>query len=692
MTGSAIVLTAFLGLAGSPAHGQTADGAPVDRLVVDPERIVVAVGETVPFRVTAVDAQGNEVDAELRFTAPRTGLYIEENEVLGRSVGEYRMNVILVVPDMPAGVPTSLTPDDPPPGMPGPVPTLRIPVEVVWPELARVEITTTGAPSLYEGTTVRHRADAYHADGSPRRDPEVRWRTSDSTIATVDEFGYVDALAAGNVTITADVDGVQGSTEHEVRPFAGERIEIAGGAARVRTGDVVDFDASVFDTGGQISDIPVNWTYHFTPDDTAFARGAAAEIEDGRFVAEVPGTYSVLAQAGPLTARNTVKVESRRVVQRVHEIGRGPVRHASTSDLWVFEGRDGRDYAITGTHGAGGTAYIWDISDPANIAKTDSVQVDARNINDVKVSPDARYAVMSREGASDRRNGVVILDLANPRHPIIASEFSENLTGGVHNVHPTEDYLFALSGGQKYVAIDVRDIFNPRYVSEYNHPNSRIHDVWVEDGIAFSSEWENGIVVVDYGNGRWGGTVENPVHVTTIQLPGMLTHTVFPYKQASTGKYYLFATDEIWPRAGGPLEGFHEPPFDPETGEGGRPTQTDGFLQVIDFTDPENPAMVARYDMAEYGTHNPWVEDDILYIGHYEGGMRVVDVSGQLKGDLKRQGREIAVFKPYDPHGFRANAPMVWSAMPHKGHIFLADANSGLWSTRLDPPRISRED
>ncbi|NIW38631.1 MAG: hypothetical protein GWN32_19905, partial [Gemmatimonadetes bacterium] len=84
----------------------------------------------------------------------------------------------------------------------------------------------------------------------------------------------------------------------------------------------------------------------------------------------------------------------------------------------------------------------------------------------------------------------------------------------VHNMFATDDYLFALAGGDKYVIIDVRDIYAPTYVSEYNHPDSRIHDVWVHDGIAYSSEWGNGVVVVDVGNGRWGGSIENPVYVT----------------------------------------------------------------------------------------------------------------------------------------------------------------------------------
>ena len=40
----------------------------------------------------------------------------------------------------------------------------------------------------------------------------------------------------------------------------------------------------------------------------------------------------------------------------------------------------------------------------------DTVRVDARTVNDVKLSADGRIAVISREGASNRKNGLVILD------------------------------------------------------------------------------------------------------------------------------------------------------------------------------------------------------------------------------------------------------------------------------------------
>ncbi len=68
-----------------------------------------------------------------------------------------------------------------------------------------------------------------------------------------------------------------------------------------------------------------------------------------------------------------------------------------------------------------------------------------------------------------------------------------------------------------------------------------------------------------------------------------------------------------------------------------------------------------------------------------DGGVRVVDVSGQLLGNLADQRREIAVFKPFDPQGFTPNAPFVLNAMPWKGRVLFTDFNSGLWSVRLEP-------
>jgi hypothetical protein len=374
-------------------------------------------------------------------------------------------------------------------------------------------------------------------------------------------------------------------------------------------------------------------------------------------------------------------VKPRDVRRRITVTGRGTITNTHTSDLWPWAGKDGRDYCLVGTWGGDGYAMVFDITDMNNIVKTDSVKVDARTINDVTVSPDGRYGVLSREGASNRVNGVVILDLATPAHPKIASTFDQELTGGVHNVFATNDYLFAISGGQKYVIIDVRDIYKPKYTSEYKHPNARIHDLWVRDGIAYSAQGGVGTVVVDVGNGKYGGSIEHPKLITVFPINS--GHEIYPYFQKATGKTYLFIGDEEMNRAGRVWEGTN---YRTSMYESGGVAQTSGgYTHIVDFTDPMRPKKVGRYHLEDYGSHDIIVENDVLYQAYYDGGVRVVDVSGELLGNLAEQRREIAVFKPYDPKGFTSNAPFVMNAMPWKGQVLFTDFNSGLWAAKLEP-------
>jgi len=405
------------------------------------------------------------------------------------------------------------------------------------------------------------------------------------------------------------------------------------------------------------------------------AAGAAAQIaEDGRFVAERSGTYTVIASAGSHSAARTVSIEPRDVRREVEVVGRGKVLDRHTSDLWIWEGTDGRDYAITGTWGADGHSYIWDVTDPANIEKVQEVQIDARTVNDVKVSEDGDIAVISREGASDRKNGIVLLGVGDPREGVpVLAEFTDQLTGGVHNVFISEDRVFALSAGRRYDVISIKDPRNPTRVGrfELDTPGHGIHDVWVSDGVAFSSNWTDGVVAVDVGGGGRGGTPERPVELGRYAYPSGWNHAAFPYKSQSTDKFYVFAGDESFPYGG----------FNGE--QGGSPSRAAGWIHVIDWSDWDNPHEVARFQVPEAGSHNLWIEDDIMYVAFYNGGLRVVDISGELMGDLYKQGREIAMFVPGDPEGFIANAPFVWGPQPFKGHIFFTDWNTGLWAVKL---------
>ena len=113
------------------------------------------------------------------------------------------------------------------------------------------------------------------------------------------------------------------------------------------------------------------------------------------------------------------------------------------------------------------------------------------------------------------------------------------------------------------------------------------------------------------------------------------------------------------------------------------PLEAEGYIHVFDVADLDNPVEVARYEVPDAGAHNVWVEDDRLYVGYYQGGLRVVDISGELRGDLYAQGREIAVLRTTDEQTMVPNWPMTWGAQIHKGHIYTSDLNSGLWIARL---------
>ncbi len=665
---------ALLFALGTPLNTAAQDAPIVDRLVASVPAITVAAGDSVPFSVRAVDARGRPVDAPVRVVGPREGVQLRDGYVVGQQHGDFEIIATLVVAA----------------GASAPAP-LRVPVAVTWPAVTHLNVST--APSnLFVGTTVRLEVEARHADESRRPDPAIAWSTSDDRVADVDAFGNVTGIAPGRVTITASFDGVDASVQHSVEPFPDVSLRLEGGPTEARTGDVIHFDA-VF-TGGPngSSEIPVSWSHSYVATEGMLGVPATGQItDDGTYVADVPGIHTVTATAGPLTARHSFRAHPRDAVQELEVVGHGAEDWYRTTDLWAFEGLNGRDYVVTGSKVSGGFAFFYDVTDPAAITKIDSIQVDARTVNDVKVSPDGRYGVLSREGATNRRNGLVIVDLANPSRPTVASVFEDGITGGVHNMFADNDYLYALSDGDKYVIIDMADIYAPRYVSEYNHPNSRVHDVWVHDGIAYSSEWGTGVVVVDVGNGKWGGSPEQPVFVTAFPTPSGATHAAFPYFSESTGKTYLFLGDEIMNRQGLAWAGYprsmgsYSAQYDAESGTGGIPLVTRGYIQIVDFTDPENPEMVGRYEVPEFGTHNMWIEDDLLYQSYYEGGLRVVDVSGELMGNLYTQGREVAVFKSASPAGYTPNATMVWGAQPFKGHVFFSDTNSGLWSVKIQP-------
>ncbi len=666
----AVALIGTLTLVAARAQNQAADDdAPALTLTVEPNTVTLAVGETTTLAATVRDADGDVVDdaSVVFYSRARRSVGVTRAGL----VEAYRPGDFTLI----ALVPTD---SDDTSRRPDARVRAEISVTVPLPSVERVAFRDL-PPKFYIGTRPRIRADVFDTTGTERDDVSIDYATSDPEVAEVDAFGLLKLHAEGAVKVTAAAGDAADTRSIEVETNPQTTLELAASMDSGRTGDVIRFTAIAKDARGlAVRGVPIQFAVGGETVPTIIAAGAAAHVDaGGRFVAERSGTYTVIATAGAYTATKTVAIAPRDLRRGVEVVGRGKVLDRRSSDLWVWEGTDGRDYAITGTWGADGHAYFWDVTDPAAIEKLGDTQVDARSVNDVKVSAEGDIAVISREGASNRKNGFVVLGVGNPREGVpVLSEFTDQLTGGVHNIFIEDDHVYALSAGRRYDVISIEDPRNPERVGrfELDTPGHGVHDVWVTDGVAFSSNWVDGIVAVDVGGGGRGGTPARPVELGRYAYPSGWNHAAFPYKSQSTGTFYLFAGDEAYPYGGVNRDG----------DGGGTPMRTAGWIHVVDWSDWDNPREVARYQVPEAGSHNLWVEDDVLYVGYYyPGGLRVVDVSGELMGDLYKQGREIAMFVPFDPDGFVANAPFVWGPQPYKGNIFFTDFNSGLWAVRL---------
>lgn len=542
-------------------------------------------------------------------------------------------------------------------------------IEVAFPPIAKIEVGPNPS-KIYLGTTLALNIKIIDELGMEREDLKANISSSNEGTITADPFYNIRGIKTGKAVVTVESQGIESKISFIVEDNPVTEVVLSSPINEARTGDVFHFEAMAYDKKGKVvSDAPITFSFQGQAADVSSSASGLIK-QDGRFVANEAGLYTILVSSGPYADNMAVNIHPRNVQKKFEKVGKGVVGDKHTSDFWVWEGIDGRDYAVTGTWGADGTAYFWDVTDPADIIKIDSIQVDARTVNDVKISEDGTICVISREGASNRKNGIVIIDVSNPSDAKIISTFTENLTGGVHNVFIYKKHVYALSNGEKYYIINIEDPKNPKAVGKFelDTPGHAIHDVWVEDGIAYSSNWDDGVYLVDVGNGIAGGSPSNPVAFASYEYPSGAHHATFPFKSKSTGKFYTILGDEIFPY-GLDMKG---------------PNVADGFLHFVDFTDMENPEEIARFKVPGTGSHNYWVDGETLYVAVYNGGVRVVDISGELMGDLYSQGREIGWILPYDPDGYIPNAPFTWGAQLHKGHVFYSDWNSGLGSAKLE--------
>ena len=647
--------------------------SPVKRIELLPTTRTITAGDSVQLTVRALDANGVPVPNAVVHVLLRGGqgegtVRAESLWLIASSVGKFPLALTAAVPGTRVFVDTTSEFR----GVPG--------------RAVRLGLEPKSA-AILTGQSLQLSAIPYSQANDRALDP-VRWRSSNARVASVDQDGVVTGVAAGQVRVDATAGGAAAALDLRVVPASLSKLTIVPGKASVRQGDVVRFGVDARDAAGRpVSGLTPTWS---------FSPGDAQLDADGRFVAYRTGLYTVMAQLGTRVASTTVRVGERDVRRSVTVVGRLPRTAFPTSEVWIHP--NGK-VAYLGTHGGGDRVYAIDISNPANPIVVDSILANTRLVNDMQTTGDGNYLVFTREGAADRKNGIVIADTRDPLHPKEIAQFVDGVAAGVHSVYLYEHpqygrYVFLTNDGTGAIDIvNLKDPAHPVRAGEWrtDRPDAAryVHDLDIVDGLMYASYWNDGLVILDIGNGKWGGRPDQPILVSQFKYNldslykdvedvsrsgfGRGTHTAWRQR----GGKYVFIADEVY--MNGSVQGAKDASAE----------RMYGTLQVIDVSDLEHPKSVAWYTPENGGVHNVWQVADTLYLGAYEAGFHVFDISGELKGNLREQHREIASLNTADMGGFVKNAANDWGVVlnPKDGLAYVNDFYNGLWVVRVNPKR-----
>jgi hypothetical protein len=352
----------------------------------------------------------------------------------------------------------------------------------------------------------------------------------------------------------------------------------------------------------------------------------------------------------------------------------------TTGELFV---RGSTAYSTTWNNSKSPSAfYIWDVSGTPTLV--DSVLVpNAQTLGDIVTTPDGAYLVVATEYSL---GSIVIYSLADPRKPQLVSRFSNTeTTAGVHTAEVGlvngKPYAFlsvdpAGSVAAKLVIVDLSNPTSPQQVFSKFIGRPYVHDTFVRDGLLFLGLWNDGVAFWDIGGGGRGGTPAAPVELGRVQTANGHVHNIWWLKDPVTGSArYAFIGEESPASVG---------------------TSSSGDIHVVDVSNMAAPKEVAFYSVPGAGTHNFSVDEPngILYAAYYNGGVRALDVRGDLGTctaserstpintsaslcDLTKMGRELGI-------GLldRGNPVYIWGVQYLNGSVFASDMLAGIWKLR----------
>ena len=328
----------------------------------------------------------------------------------------------------------------------------------------------------------------------------------------------------------------------------------------------------------------------------------------------------------------------------------------------------------------GNKVNIWDVSGSAPQLVDSVIVTGAITTGDVAVSDDGKLLVVATEPSP---GSIAVYDLTDPRKPQLVSRFTNDQTApGVHTaeIGRVNGRLYAFlsidpSGAAipaRLVIVDLSTPASPKQVFVKIAGTPFVHDTFQRDGLLFVALWDDGVDIWDIGGCGTGASPENPRVIGNVKTIGGQVHNIWWYHDPNGSKRFAFVGEE---------------------GAGTIGTSSRGDVHVIDISDPSAPTEVAFYHVDGAGTHNFSVDEanGILYAAYYNGGVRALDIRGDLavcptnqqavdqatgrtRCDLRLMGRELAI-------GLAAvgRAVYVWGVQYSSGNVYASDMINGIW-------------
>lgn len=271
-----------------------------------------------------------------------------------------------------------------------------------------------------------------------------------------------------------------------------------------------------------------------------------------------------------------------------------------------------------------------------------------RQIHDVKQDGDTLLVVGPANGrGGEYLSGAVVVDVSDPESPTQRGFYETDYP--IHNCDLVDGRAYLTANGREAVGLEIVDVTGePSILGRWDLTDHEpawedlprllrvVHDVWVQDGVAYLAHWDAGVWILD---------VRDPASATVLGHIGDRTAEAViadadgrsQSEQISLpGNAHIAVADERGDLLAVGREAWATPGASPGTDTGdveGGP----GGIDLYDISDPAAPVLrstiepPATVDATIGGSwttaHNCELRDGVLYSSWYRGGVKRHDVS-----------------------------------------------------------------